>query len=44
LKELSKVPGFVRNKVKQNVEFYASQAGLASITPEVMYAAKEANG
>ena len=44
LKELSKVPGFVRNKVKQNVEFYASQAGLTSITPEVMYAAKEANG
>ncbi len=41
LKELSKIPGFVRNKVKQNVELYAEKTGVFSITPEIMYAAKE---
>ena len=40
--ELSKVPGFVRGKVKRNTEKYAEQNQLKLITAEIMYAAKEA--
>ena len=42
LAELSKVPGFVRAKVKRNTEKYAQSNKMASISLEVMYAAKEA--
>lgn len=42
--ELKKVPGFVRNKVKKNTEKFARDRGIAAITLEVMYAAKEAAG
>jgi light-independent protochlorophyllide reductase subunit B len=42
LAELSKVPGFVRGKVKRNTEKYAEQNQLKLITAEIMYAAKEA--
>lgn len=40
--ELSKIPGFVRGKIKRNTEKYARQNGMSTITVEVMYAAKEA--
>ncbi len=40
--ELSKVPGFVRGKVKRNTEKYARQNGIPSITLDVLFAAKEA--
>ncbi|GAB4211551.1 MAG: ferredoxin:protochlorophyllide reductase (ATP-dependent) subunit B [Synechococcales cyanobacterium] len=43
-KELNKVPGFVRGKVKRNTEKFARERGLSSISVEVMYAAKEAVG
>ncbi|WP_287128183.1 ferredoxin:protochlorophyllide reductase (ATP-dependent) subunit B [Candidatus Cyanaurora vandensis] len=43
-KELGKVPGFVRSKVKRNTEKYARDQNLSRITLEVMYAAKEAAG
>jgi light-independent protochlorophyllide reductase subunit B len=42
--ELSRVPGFVRSKVKRNTEKYASSHKIREITMEVMYAAKEAAG
>jgi light-independent protochlorophyllide reductase subunit B len=42
LTELSKVPGFVRNKVKRNTEKYAQTQKLNTITLQVLYAAKEA--
>jgi light-independent protochlorophyllide reductase subunit B len=42
LSELSKVPGFVRSKVKRNTEKYASSKKINTIGIEVMYAAKEA--
>jgi light-independent protochlorophyllide reductase subunit B len=42
LTELSKVPGFVRSKVKRNTEKYALSKKLTTITVDVMYAAKEA--
>nr|AYQ95212.1 protochlorophyllide reductase subunit B [Trochiscia hystrix] len=42
LKELSKIPGFVRGKVKRNTEKFARQEGIYNITVEVMFAAKEA--
>jgi len=42
LDELSKVPGFVRGKVKRNTEKYASSQNNTLITIETMYAAKEA--
>lgn len=42
LTELSKVPGFVRGKVKRNTEKYARQNGIPSITLDVLFAAKEA--
>lgn len=41
-KELNKIPGFVRGKIKRNTEKYARQNGLNEITVEIMYAAKEA--
>ncbi|MBD1917897.1 MULTISPECIES: ferredoxin:protochlorophyllide reductase (ATP-dependent) subunit B [Cyanophyceae] len=44
LAELQKIPGFVRGKVKRNTEKYAREQGVASITAEVLYAAKEAVG
>ncbi len=42
LTELSKVPGFVRSKVKRNTEKYAESKKIKKITVEIMYAAKEA--
>jgi light-independent protochlorophyllide reductase subunit B len=42
--ELSKIPGFVRGKVKRNTERFARENGIARITVDVMYAAKEAAG
>ena len=42
LKELTKIPGFVRNRVKRNTEQYAQHNQIKIITLEVMYAAKEA--
>ena len=40
-RELSKIPGFVRAKVKKNVCQYARTKNILLITPELMYAAKE---
>jgi light-independent protochlorophyllide reductase subunit B len=40
--ELSRIPGFVRSKIKRNTEKFARQQNLNEITVEVMYAAKEA--
>nr|YP_009492241.1 protochlorophyllide reductase subunit B [Pseudopediastrum sp. CL0201VA]AWI68864.1 protochlorophyllide reductase subunit B [Pseudopediastrum sp. CL0201VA] len=42
LKELSGVPGFVRGKVKRNVEKFALENNHSFITLEIMFAAKEA--
>ena len=42
LKELSAVPGFVRGKVKRNVENFALENNHSLITIEIMFAAKEA--
>ena len=42
LEELSRVPGFVRGKVKRNVEKFAMNNQLRTISLETMYAAKEA--
>ena len=44
LAELNKIPGFVRGKIKRNTEKFARDNGIAQITLEVMYAAKEAAG
>lgn len=44
LQELSKIPGFVRGKIKRNTEKYAHENGFKEITREVMFAAKEAVG
>lgn len=44
LAELNKIPGFVRGKVKRNVEKFARDRHIAQITAEVLYAAKEAVG
>ena len=44
LAELNKIPGFVRGKIKRNTEKFARDNGMAQITLEVMYAAKEAAG
>jgi light-independent protochlorophyllide reductase subunit B len=44
LAELQKIPGFVRGKVKRNTEKFAREQGVANITAEVLYAAKEAVG
>nr|YP_010932436.1 ChlB subunit of protochlorophyllide reductase [Interfilum massjukiae]WKT06055.1 ChlB subunit of protochlorophyllide reductase [Interfilum massjukiae] len=40
--ELSRIPGFVRGKIKRNTEKFARQNNFNEITVEVMYAAKEA--
>ena len=42
MKELTKIPGFVRNRIKRNTEKFAREQGINEITVEVMYAAKEA--
>jgi light-independent protochlorophyllide reductase subunit B len=42
LTELSRVPGFVRGKVKRNVEKFATANQLQVISLETMFAAKEA--
>jgi light-independent protochlorophyllide reductase subunit B len=42
LEELSRIPGFVRGKVKRNVETFALQKKENVITVELMFAAKEA--
>jgi light-independent protochlorophyllide reductase subunit B len=42
LEELGRVPGFVRGKVKRNVEKFATLHNCEQITLETMYAAKEA--
>lgn len=42
LQELSRIPGFVRGKVKRNVEKFAHQNEKKLITLEIMFAAKEA--
>jgi light-independent protochlorophyllide reductase subunit B len=39
--ELKKIPGFVRGKIKRNVEKFARDNNITQITVEVMYAAKE---
>jgi len=44
LAELNKVPGFVRVKVKRNTEKYAREQRIENISPELIYAAKEAVG
>lgn len=41
LKELQKIPGFVRNRVKRSTEKFARSRNINEITIEVMYAAKE---
>ena len=41
LEELSRIPGFVRGKVKRNVETFAQQKKEKTITVELMFAAKE---
>ena len=41
--ELQKIPGFVRNRIKRNVEKFARSQQIQEITVEVMYAAKEAS-
>ena len=43
-RELQKIPGFVRGKIKRNTEKFASSKNLKEITLEVMYAAKETVG
>lgn len=42
--ELSKIPGFVRGKIKRNTEKFANDRKIKEITLEVMYAAKETAG
>lgn len=39
--ELFKIPGFVRNKIKQNTENFVKNKNLDTVTLELMYAAKE---
>ena len=43
LEELSKIPGFVRNRVKKSTEKFASTNNIQEISLEIMYKAKEAN-
>ena len=42
LRELHKIPGFVRGRIKKNTEQFANQLGVNKISLEVMYQAKEA--
>jgi len=44
LAELSKIPGFVRGKIKKKTEAYAAEHKIAEISAEVIFAAKEAVG
>ena len=41
--ELSRIPGFVRGKIKRNTEIFVKQKGIVEITVSVMYAAKASN-
>ena len=41
-KELQKIPGFVRGKIKRNIEKFAIEQKIKKVTLEIMYAAKEA--
>lgn len=41
--ELKRIPGFVRGKIKRNVEKYAKTNNIKSITLDIMHACKEAN-
>lgn len=43
LEELSKIPGFVRNRVKKNTERFAYSNNIKEINVKVMHQAKEAN-
>lgn len=42
-KEIAKIPGFVRSKVKRATEKFARDKGLETITVELLYMAKEAS-
>ena len=42
LQELNRIPGFVRGKVQRKTEKLARSQNVDVVTPEVMYAAKEA--
>lgn len=44
MSELSKIPGFVRGKIKRNTEKFARNKNINRITLEIMYAAKESVG
>lgn len=41
-RELQKIPGFVRGKVKRKIEKFAMKKNITEVTLKVMYAAKEA--
>lgn len=41
--ELSKIPGFVRSRVRKNTEKFADENAIQEISLSVMYKAKEAN-
>jgi light-independent protochlorophyllide reductase subunit B len=43
LQELSKIPGFVRGRVRKNTEKFADANDIREISLSVMYKAKEAN-
>ena len=43
LEELTKIPGFVRKRVKKNTEKFAYKHKIKNITLSIMYQAKEAN-
>ena len=40
MKELNKIPFFVRGKARRNTERYASEKGVAAISVETLYEAK----
>ena len=42
-KELLKIPGFVRSRIRKNTEEFADKHSIREISLEVMYNAKEAN-
>jgi len=44
LAELSKIPGFVRGKIKKKTETYAAENNIKEISQDVIFAAKEAVG
>ena len=43
IQELSKIPGFVRNRVRKNTERFADENNIQEISLAVMYRAKEVN-